>query len=149
MLQSILIDKTPVIKFIVKRELLYLPLIGLICWAYEYPMVHRRSFQPDSKQGHNRTSDRELLENKLSDIRRNPAAIINFAEGTRFSRLKRETFGSPYQHLLKPRAGGLFFILNTFGTQLDELLETTISYDCREPVFFDSWEGTAIQSVFG
>ena len=48
--QSILIRHIPIIKFIVKKELLYVPLIGLICWAYDYPLVERRSFKPESKR---------------------------------------------------------------------------------------------------
>jgi len=135
-LQSVLINKTPIIKFIVKRELLYLPLVGLICWAYEYPMVARKSFRVGSKREDNPSSDLEILKNKLGDISRNPAAVINFAEGTRVSPEKRSRFGSPHQNLLKARTGGLFFIMNTFGHRIDDLLNITISYNCPAPVFF-------------
>lgn len=134
--QTVLINRTPIIKFIVKRELLFLPLIGLICWAYEYPMVERRSFKSRKKQRTNRKNDLDTLKDKLADIGRNPAAIINFAEGTRFNREKKAKYGSVHRNLLQPHTGGLFFILDTFGSQFDALLDFTVSYDCLEPVFF-------------
>lgn len=134
--QTILINRVPIIKFIVKKELLYLPLVGLICWAYEYPMVQRRSFKNRTGDTSERQHDLNILQDKLGDISRHPAAIINFGEGTRFNREKQSKYGSPYRNLLKPRAGGLFFILSTFGSKIDYLLDFTISYDCSEPIFF-------------
>ncbi|MBU2643584.1 1-acyl-sn-glycerol-3-phosphate acyltransferase [bacterium] len=134
--QSILINRTPIIKFIVKQELLYLPLIGLICWAYEYPRVHRKSFQSKPDPGNSRKDDLKTLRRKLADVGQKGSAIINFAEGTRFTDQKRIKYDSPYEHLLKPRSGGFYFILNTFGHQIDSVLDFTIAYDCSKPVFF-------------
>ncbi len=134
--QSILINRTPIIKFIVKKELLFLPLVGLICWAYEYPMVHRRSFKKDGAVKPNRKIDLEILESKLGGLTYHAASIINFAEGTRFNLEKHEKYGSPHKNLLRARTGGLFFILDTFGDKIDYLLDFTIMYDCEEPVFF-------------
>ena len=36
-----------------------------------------------------------------------PITLINFIEGTRFTPEKHAVQRSPYQHLLKPKAGGL------------------------------------------
>ena len=134
--QSILIDHSPIIKFIVKKELLYLPLVGLICWAYEYPLVHRKSIKDGATGNANLKTDQKILKDKLLDIGRNPAAIINFAEGSRYTEERRDRYNSPHTNLLKSRAGGLFFILQAFGHQFDYLLDFTILYDCTEPVFF-------------
>jgi 1-acyl-sn-glycerol-3-phosphate acyltransferase len=135
-LQGILIGRTPIIKFIVKQELLYLPLIGLICWAYEYPFVHRSSFKKKSRNENKLGSDLQALSKKLAVMKENPATIINFAEGTRFNNEKQKKYNSPYQHLLKPRSGGVHFILNTFGEKIDFLIDITIAYDCSQPIFF-------------
>ena len=134
--QSILISRTPIIKFIVKKELLFMPLIGLICWAYEYPMVQRRSFKKDSDAQNNPKNDLEILESKLAGLSDHPASIINFAEGTRFNLEKREKHKSPHNNLLRARTGGLFFILDTFGNTIDYILDFTIIYKCKDPVFF-------------
>ena len=139
--QSILIDHSPIIKFIVKKELLYLPLVGLICWAYEYPLVNRNSVKDGSTRNNNLKTDQKILKDKLLDIGQNPAAIINFAEGSRYTLERRDRHNSPHTNLLKPRAGGLFFILKTFGHQFDYLLDFTILYDRTEPIFFKFLDG--------
>jgi 1-acyl-sn-glycerol-3-phosphate acyltransferase len=135
-LQSILIDHTPIIKFIVKKEILYLPLVGLICWAYEYPLVHRSSNKTKITENKNLSRDLQVLGDKLVNMGKNPAAIINFAEGSRFTEARRQKYKSPHEHLLKSRTGGLYFILNTFGQKIDYLLDFTLVYDVSEPIFF-------------
>lgn len=77
-----------------------------------------------------------MLEKKLTGIDKSPSAIINFIEGTRFTVDKAGKSNSPYRHLLNPRAGGFYFILNTFGREIDFLLDITLTYDCENPVFF-------------
>ena len=139
--QTILIDQTPIIKFIVKKELIFLPLVGLICWAYEYPLVHRNSIKDGSTRNNNLKTDQKILKDKLLDIGRNPTAIINFAEGSRYSQERGDRYSSPHANLLKSRTGGLFFILKTFGQQFDYLLDFTILYDCTEPIFFKFLSG--------
>jgi 1-acyl-sn-glycerol-3-phosphate acyltransferase len=57
-----------------------------------------------------------------------PVSVMNFVEGTRFTRAKHEAQGSPYHHLLRPRAGGVAFVLDAMGEGLHAILDVTIVY---------------------
>ncbi|MDE2315298.1 MAG: acyltransferase, partial [Xanthomonadaceae bacterium] len=57
-----------------------------------------------------------------------PVSVMNFVEGTRFTPAKHDAQGSPYRHLLKPRAGGVAFVLDAMGEGLDVILEVAIAY---------------------
>lgn len=139
-LQSLLIKGAPIIKFIVKQEVIFIPLVGLICWAYEYPFVKRSSLK-DTRKGSKRQRDLSTINQSLENLGDQPTTIINFVEGTRFNLLKSKKTESPFAHLLKPRAGGLTYILNTFGKEIDYVLDFTIAYDTEEPVFWNLMSG--------
>jgi hypothetical protein len=63
--------------------------------------------------------------------------VINFVEGTRFTPAKRDRTGSPYRHLLNPRAGGIAFVLGAMGPILNEILDVTIAYPAGSGGFWD------------
>jgi 1-acyl-sn-glycerol-3-phosphate acyltransferase len=136
-LQSLLVRGAPIIKFIVKREILMLPLVGWICWAYEYPFVSRHTLKFKKQTGRNNKSDLHSLNQRLANLKNHPSSIINFVEGTRYTTLKNGQEESSLANLLPPKVGGLTYILQTFGTQLDYLLDCTIAYDCEEPIFWN------------
>ncbi len=140
-LQSMLVKGAPIIKFIVKREILFLPLVGLVCWAYEYPLVRRKSMRSHDAATSNERSDFDTIKQGFSGKGQNSMSIVNFVEGTRFNLLKSRKTDSPHKHLLKPKAGGLSYILQSFGSQLDFLLDITIVYDTEEPVFWNFLSG--------
>jgi hypothetical protein len=56
-----------------------------------------------------------------------PVAIVNFVEGTRWSRNKQEQ-SSPYRYLLRPRIGGIAFVLASLSDQLDAMIDVTLAY---------------------
>jgi len=62
---------------------------------------------------------------------------LNFLEGTRFTRAKHERQGSPYRHLLLPKAGGLAIALSALGDRLDALLDVTLVYPDGVVGFWD------------
>ena len=62
---------------------------------------------------------------------------MNFIEGTRFSSTKHQRQASPYELLLKPRAGGIAFVLSAMGEQLHKLVNVTIDYPGGTPTFWD------------
>jgi len=88
-LQHLFNGRAPVMKFLVKRELIYMPLVGLICWAYDFPFLRRRSL---TKQGgapdKGGAADAAALGASLSRFLHSSATIMNFAEGTRYTRKK-------------------------------------------------------------
>jgi hypothetical protein len=57
-----------------------------------------------------------------------PVSVMNFVEGTRFTPAKHDAQASPYRHLLRPRAGGLAFVLDAMGDALHAILDVTIVY---------------------
>ena len=133
-LQSILNRKTSLIKFIVKRELIYLPIVGLICWAYDFPFVVRSSANKNQRRDKNLNN----LEKSIRFIPHSPATIVNFAEGTRFTKEKHKRKKSPYRYLLPPKSTGTLFILRSMEGYIHKVLDVTIVYD-PEPRSFLSF----------
>jgi 1-acyl-sn-glycerol-3-phosphate acyltransferase len=66
-----------------------------------------------------------------------PTSVMNFPEGTRFTPGKRDAQGSPYRHLLKPKAGAFALTLNAMGGRFRSLLDATIVYPGGIPSFWD------------
>ena len=66
-----------------------------------------------------------------------PVSIMNFVEGTRFTAEKHARQASGYQHLLRPKAGGVAFVLESMGSALHSLLDVTIAYPSGTPTMLD------------
>jgi 1-acyl-sn-glycerol-3-phosphate acyltransferase len=99
-LQRIFHGRIPFLKFFLKQELIWVPVIGLAWWALDFPFMKRGKGQ-GAQQNDLRTT-REACE-KFKLI---PTTVINFVEGTRFTAAKHAAQQSPYRHLLKPKIGG-------------------------------------------
>lgn len=67
---------------------------------------------------------------------------MNFVEGTRFTKEKHSRQKSPFKNLLKPKAGGIAFVLNAMGGQLHQLIDVTIFYPDKTPTFWDFVNGS-------
>jgi len=145
-LQHLLNRKTPIMKFLVKKELMYLPVVGLICWAYDFPFLNRGKQMKKRSGKLNRSNDSQTLNKSLTKLLRSSATIMNFAEGTRFTSLKAKRQQSPYQYLLKPKAGGIIAIYKMMGQELAAVLDFTIVYDVPKPNFW-CFIGGKIQRV--
>lgn len=131
-LQHLFNRRAPVLKFLVKRELFFLPIVGLICWAYDYPFLRRDSIKGRKSDNKQSRKDAFTLVKSLHSFISYPASIINLVEGTRFSQDKARGQKSPYDHLLKPKAGGLTTILDIMGDRVKTIIDVTIIYDCRK-----------------
>lgn len=127
-LQHLFNRRAPLLKFLVKRELIFVPLVGLICWAYDYPFLRRGRAAGGG-------ADRDRLDRALQGFRRSSATVVNFVEGTRFADAKART--SPYGRLLPPKAGGLAWILQALGHRLTWLLDVTLVYPDGPATFWD------------
>jgi 1-acyl-sn-glycerol-3-phosphate acyltransferase len=130
-LQRIFHRHIPFLKFFLKRELIWVPVIGLAWWALDFPFMKRGRGQGA------RHSDLEATRRACQKFKRIPTTVINFVEGTRFSAAKQARQGSPYRHLLKARIGGLGVALATMGEQFQALLDVTIVYPQGAPRFWD------------
>lgn len=129
--------KTPFMRFFLKRELIWFPIAGQACWALEFPFMRRYSPEYLAKHPEKRGRDLETTRIAMRRYRDIPVSILNFCEGTRFTEEKQEDQQSPYRYLLRPRAGGISFVLASLGDQLDGMFDVTIIYPTPEVLFFD------------
>ena len=118
-MQKIFFRKIPFLKFFLKKELFWVPVLGLAWWALDYPFLERSS---------STLKDIETTKNACEKFRKVPVSIMNFVEGTRFTMEKHSEQHSPYSRLLKPKAGGIALVLATMGEQLHSILDVTIAY---------------------
>lgn len=120
--------KTPYFKFFLKKELIWVPFLGLAFWALDYPFMKRYSKAFLEKHPELKGKDLEITKAACEKFKRMPVTVVNYLEGTRFTPAKQAQQQSPYQNLLKPKAGGVAFVLAALGEQLDTLLDVTLVY---------------------
>jgi len=136
-LQFVLNNRIPYFRFFLKQELKWLPIFNFVWHVLDYPYMKRYSKQFLEKNPHLKGKDIETTKKSCEKFRHIPVAIMNFVEGTRFTAKKHHKQQSPYNHLLKPRAGGVAFVLAAMGEQLTCILDVTISY---EPEAMGLWK---------
>ena len=135
--------RVPFFKFFLKKELIWVPLLGLAWWGLDYPFMKRYSKAFLDKHPELKGKDLEITKAACELFKRQPVTVVNYLEGTRFTEAKRLAQQSPYQHLLKPKAGGVAFVLAALGEQLDALLDVTIVYPGNKaPGFWDLVSGS-------
>ena len=127
-LQKIFHRKIPFLKFFIKKELLWLPILGQAWWAMDFPFVKRYSKSHLQKKPHLKGKDLEITRQACKKFKKIPISVTNFVEGTRFTNEKHRRQQSPYPHLLKPKAGGIAFVLSSMGEQIHRVLDVTIVY---------------------
>ena len=120
--------KTPYFKFFLKQELIWVPFLGLAFWALDYPFMKRYSKAFLAKHPHMQGKDLEITKQACEKFKDLPVTVVNYLEGTRFTPAKQAQQGSPFQYLLKPKAGGVAFVLAALGEQLDTVLDVTLVY---------------------
>lgn len=134
--------KVPFFTFFLKRELLYVPFLGLAWWALEYPFMRRYTKEQLAKKPHLRGKDLDITRKACKRLQGRPVALVNYLEGTRFTPAKQERQNSPYRYLLKPKSGGVAFTLKALGGQFDCLLDVTLVYaGDRPPTFWQFLSG--------
>ena len=130
--------RLPVPKFFLKRELLYVPFVGLACWGLDMPFMRRYSREFLIKHPELRGKDVESTRIACAKFADEPTSVINFVEGTRFSPEKARMTKSPYQHLMPPKAAGLSLALAGLGEQFEKIVNVTLAYpDNSEHPFRD------------
>ena len=130
-LQRIFHGRIPFLKFFLKRELIWVPVIGLAWWALDFPFMSR------GKSRGSLQKDLETTRQACEKFKRIPTSVMNFVEGTRATPAKIAQEKSPYRHLLRPKVGGLSVALATMGEQFQALIDVTIVYPGGLPTFWD------------
>ena len=140
-LQYVLNRKIQPLKFFLKQELIWVPVIGLAWWALGFPFMKRYSKAYLEKHPEKKGKDLETTRKACERYKNQPVLILNFLEGTRFTPAKHAQQKSPYRHLLKPKAGGFAFTLGALGEKLNSLLDVTIVYPEGAKGFWDFLAG--------
>lgn len=140
-LQKVFHRRIPFLKFFLKRELVWVPVLGGAWWALDFPFMRRHSREYLEAHPEKRGSDLETTRRACEKFGDSSVTVLNFPEGTRFTPEKHDDQESPYKHLLKPKAGGAAFVLEAMGEKLKSLLDVTVVYPERPARFWDLFTG--------
>lgn len=133
--------RIPFLKYFLKQELLWLPLMGAAMWCMDFPFMKRYSKEFLARHPELKGKDMETTRRSCARFRHTPVSVINFLEGTRISPAKLAEQQSPYRHLLKPKAGGMAFVLSALGERMHCLLDVTIIYPDGIPSYWQFASG--------
>jgi 1-acyl-sn-glycerol-3-phosphate acyltransferase len=136
-LQRIFTGKIPFLKFFLKKELIWVPVLGLAWWALDFPFMRRYSQSFLMKYPHLKGKDIEVTKKACQKFKDIPVSIMNFVEGTRFTPQKHAKQESPYNNLLKPKSGGVGFVFSTMGSMITSIIDVTIVYPQGQASFWD------------
>jgi 1-acyl-sn-glycerol-3-phosphate acyltransferase len=136
-MQRLLNRRIPLMKFFIKRELIKVPLMGLAWWALDYPFLYRHSAEYLKEHPEQKGKDYEATRKACEKFGTVPTSVMNFLEGTRFSKAKRDKQNSEYKYLLRPKSGGLALALDVLGEKFNSMLDITIVYPDGIPTFWE------------
>jgi 1-acyl-sn-glycerol-3-phosphate acyltransferase len=129
--------RAPFFKFFIKQQLIWVPVLGLAWWGLDFPFMKRYTKEQVAKNPALKGKDLETTRKACEAFKNQPALVLNFLEGTRFTQAKRDRQQSPFRHLLKPKSGGFAFTISALGERLSSLLDVTIVYPDGAVGFWD------------
>lgn len=136
-LQTVMNRRIPFLKFFIKQELVWFPVLGIAWWAMDMPFMKRYSKSYLAKHPEKKGKDLDATRAACEKFQSTPTTVINFIEGTRFSEEKKIKRSSPFEHLLPPRAGGIALALSSMGSMFDAILDVTVVYPDGVAQFWD------------
>jgi 1-acyl-sn-glycerol-3-phosphate acyltransferase len=136
-LQHLFNRRIPLLKFFIKDQLKWVPVMGLAWWALDFPFMRRHSEEYLKRHPEMRGKDQAATRKACEKFALIPTSVMNFLEGTRFTPAKHQRQASPYRHLLKPKAGGIALALNAMGDRFRAILDVTIVYPDGAPNFWE------------
>ncbi|MED7820244.1 MULTISPECIES: acyltransferase [unclassified Francisella] len=122
-------------KFFMKFQVFFIPVLGLIAWALEFPAMKRYSKEYLASNPDKKGEDLNKTFEYCKSLSLRPTTIVNFVEGTRFTLEKAKK--SNFKNLLNPKAGGIAVILKSLSERMVGILNTTIVYDNPEQNLWD------------
>jgi 1-acyl-sn-glycerol-3-phosphate acyltransferase len=144
-LQALFNRRIPFLKFFIKRQLIWFPVLGIAWWAMDMPFMKRYPASYLARNPHMKGRDFETTREACEKFRSTPTSVINFVEGTRFSVEKRDRHSDPYRHLLRPRAGGFAVAMSSMGEMFGAILDVTLVYPDGAAKFWDLCCGRHIE----
>ncbi|MDG1305695.1 MAG: 1-acyl-sn-glycerol-3-phosphate acyltransferase [Pseudomonadales bacterium] len=121
-LQTLICRRGPMLKFLIKTELLWVPVLGWVCIALNFPRLQRKGDQKT------RTKDLGIVQKASVQLGASPGALLLFPEGTRYTEEKRVQNGAPYKSLLRPKPGGFNTILLSLPDSTS-IIDFSIGYE--------------------
>ena len=140
-LQKTFNRRIPLLRFFLKSQLFWVPLMGLAWWALDFPFMRRYTREQVAKRPRLAGRDIEATRRACAKFRAIPVSIMNFVEGTRYAQAKHAAQASPYRGLLKPKSGGVAFVIDAMGDGLQAILDVTIAYPAGRPTMLDLFGG--------
>ena len=123
--------QVPLLKFFMKDELKWIPVLYLVHKTLNMPFLKRHSIKSIKKNPELRKLDIISGQKAAKRFARNPSVAFSFAEGTRFTQEKHSAQSSPYFELLKPKIGALSSALSGMP-DVSYLLDFTIIYKTKK-----------------
>jgi 1-acyl-sn-glycerol-3-phosphate acyltransferase len=136
-LQYVFNRRIPLLRFFLKQELIWVPLLGAAWWALDFPFMQRYTREQIERRPELAGKDIDATRRACAKFRQIPVAVMNFVEGTRYTEAKHAQRPSPYRHLLRPKAGGIAFVLDAMGGALQGILDVTLYYPDGRPSLLD------------
>jgi 1-acyl-sn-glycerol-3-phosphate acyltransferase len=126
--QDILTNQGPIVKFLAKRELAFVPILGLIIFAFNFPLLKRRT-KPGVSDATRRTADQARVTRAALQLLHEPAAILIFVEGTRYTDEKNRASGQDFLALLPPRVGGFAAVVAVLRESEARVIDVTLHFN--------------------
>lgn len=124
--------KLPLLRFFLKRQLIWVPVLGLCWWALDFPFMRRASREEIARRPELRGRDLESARRACAKFADVPVAMMSFPEGTR-RRGGKSDARNGFDCLLRPKAGGLGQVIYALGERLDGCVDVTIDYGAVGP----------------
>jgi len=136
-LQRTLSGRIPLLKFFLKQQLIWVPVIGAAWWALDFPFMRRHGKAALRRHPELRLQDRDATRRACEKFALVPTSVMTFPEGTRRTPARHAARERAYRHLLPPKAGSLAMSLHAMGDRFQSLLDVTIAYPDGVPSFWD------------
>jgi 1-acyl-sn-glycerol-3-phosphate acyltransferase len=141
LLQSYLYGTLAPLKFFTKQELIWVPGVGLAMYVLGFPYVKRVTKDQIKANPKLKNADRDSIARACEGFKNHPTCILNFVEGTRRTPEKQQRQNSNYEHLLRPKIGGIEYVIADMHDYLHRLVDVTIVYPQGVPTFWDFLQG--------
>ena len=137
LLQKVFNRRIPFMRFFLKQQLIWVPLLGMAWWALDFPFMKRHTKSQLQKRPELAGKDIEATRQACEKFLGKPVSIMIFPEGTRFTPAKHAQQQSPFASLLKPKSGGMAYALDAMGHGLHAILDVTLYYPNGKPSMWD------------
>ncbi|MEM7079622.1 MAG: acetyltransferase [Pseudomonadota bacterium] len=140
-LQSHLYGVIPPLKFFTKETLIWVPFIGVAMKVLGFPYVKRATKAQIKANPELRNADRDNTLAACAGFQNHPTCVLNFVEGTRRTAEKQARQSGEFAHLLRPKIGGLGYVIEGMEGFIEELVDVTIVYPDGVPTFWAYLQG--------